>query len=62
MSWIGDLPSGLPHVLGVQARDPDLLRAHLALYRHVQFGPGSLSRAERELVAVAVSAVNECFY
>lgn len=62
MAWIDEPDKPLAHVLRVQASDPELLRAHLALYRHVMFSPSGLSRLERELVAVAVSRVNRCFY
>ena len=36
--------------------------AHLQLYRTVMFGPSGLTRAEREAVAVCVSAANDCHY
>lgn len=62
MAWIAEPERALPHVLRVQASDPDLLSAHLTFYRHVMFGPGGLSRDERELVAVVVSVTNSCFY
>ncbi|HET7855940.1 MAG TPA: carboxymuconolactone decarboxylase family protein, partial [Gaiellaceae bacterium] len=31
-------------------------------YRMIMFGDSPLSRAEREAIAVAVSAANDCFY
>jgi alkylhydroperoxidase family enzyme len=34
----------------------------MELYKAIMFGPSSLSRQERELVATVVSATNECFY
>jgi alkylhydroperoxidase family enzyme len=39
-----------------------VLRGHLQLYRAVMFGASGLSRTEREAIAVAVSAVNDCHY
>lgn len=62
MSWIRHGSHPLANVLAVQADDAVLLRTHLAFYRHVMFGPGELTRRERELMAVTVSAVNHCFY
>ena len=62
MAWIDEPDRRLAHILRVQASDPELLKTHLAFYRHIMFGPSGLSRLERELVAVAVSRVNHCFY
>ena len=42
--------------------NPEVLRASMELYKAIMFGPSSLSRQERELVATVVSATNECFY
>lgn len=41
---------------------PETMRSHLQYYMDVMYGKGPLSRAEREAVAVAVSAANECRY
>jgi alkylhydroperoxidase family enzyme len=38
------------------------LQGHLDLYRAVMFGESPLSRAEREAIAVVVSAANDCHY
>lgn len=64
MSWVGSTPHtrGLDNVLASHALNPAALRAHVALYRTVMFGDSPLSRAEREAIAVAVSAANDCHY
>jgi alkylhydroperoxidase family enzyme len=64
MSWVGSSPDarGLDNVLASHALNPEALRAHVALYRTVMFGDSPLSRAEREAIAVAVSAANDCHY
>lgn len=52
-------------ILKVHSLLPETLRGHLALYLAVQFGPKGpkgLGRAEREMLAVAVSAANDCRY
>lgn len=41
---------------------PGVLKESMRLYRAIMFGPSGLSRAERELLAVVVSAANECRY
>jgi alkylhydroperoxidase family enzyme len=52
----------MPNILASHSLNRAALDAHLELYRAVMFGPSGLSRAEREAIAVAVSAVNECHY
>lgn len=44
---------------GVHART---MRLHYDLYVELMRGPGPLSRVQREMLAVAVSAVNHCRY
>jgi uncharacterized peroxidase-related enzyme len=50
------------NILKVHSLRPSALRHHLDLYIGVMFGPGRLSRRQRELVAVAVSQTNGCAY
>jgi len=50
------------NILGVHSLHPSALSAHVDLYRTLMFGPSPLSRAERESIAVVVSAANDCFY
>lgn len=44
---------------GVHSRT---MKQHYELYRELMYGPGPLSRAQREMIAVVVSARNDCFY
>lgn len=64
MSWVqtGDEQGGLAHILRSHSGNRPVMRAHLGLYRAIMFGESPLSRVEREAVAVAVSAVNDCHY
>ncbi|MCA1635704.1 MAG: carboxymuconolactone decarboxylase family protein [Acidobacteria bacterium] len=50
------------HILKAHSLNPAAMRAHLALYRELMFGRSELARAERELIAVAVSVSNHCHY
>ena len=50
------------NILGIHSLHPRSLRDHLMLYRTLMYGQSALSRREREMVAVAVSAANECHY
>jgi len=50
------------NILKVQSLNPAAMGNHLDLYMTLMFGKSGLSRAEREAVAVVVSATNECTY
>lgn len=50
------------NILKVHSLNPDALSNHLDLYMTLMFGKSGLSRAEREAIAVVVSATNECPY
>ncbi len=52
----------LANILAVQTLHPEALEGHRAYYRAIMFGKSPLSRAERESIAVVVSAANDCFY
>jgi len=59
---IGGRSGAVAHILGCQSLHPEGLRDHYSLYRTLMFDHGALSRAERESIAVVVSAVNGCRY
>ena len=50
------------NVLKVQGLNPAALREAVRLYIAVMHGAGELTRPEREMLAVVVSAANECHY
>lgn len=50
------------NILKVHSLHPEAMSNHLDLYMTVMFGKSGLSRAEREAIAVVVSASNECDY
>lgn len=50
------------NILKVHSLRPAALQHHLDLYMGIMFGPGGISRRQRELIAVAVSQVNRCEY
>jgi len=56
-------PDGtVDNILTIHSLNPASLRAHYDLYKVSMYGPSELSRAQREMVAVVVSAVNRCHY
>ena len=44
---------------GVHSRT---MRQHFELYRELMYSRGPLSRIQREMIAVVVSAANQCHY
>ncbi|WP_299193499.1 peroxidase-related enzyme [uncultured Litoreibacter sp.] len=52
----------VPNVLQAYAFDEEKLNAFSALYNDVMLTESGLTKLEREMIAVAVSAVNRCFY
>jgi uncharacterized peroxidase-related enzyme len=52
----------ISNILKVHSLNPQAMSDHLGLYMTLMFGKSGLSRAEREAVAVVVSATNECEY
>jgi uncharacterized peroxidase-related enzyme len=50
------------NILKVHSLNPDAMGDHLNLYMTLMFGKSGLSRAEREAIAVVVSANNDCEY
>lgn len=50
------------NILKIHSLHPQAMTAHLGLYRELMFGPSELTRADRELIAVAVSVTNHCHY
>jgi uncharacterized peroxidase-related enzyme len=52
----------VPNVLKAYAFDMAKLEAFVAMYNDLMLGPSNLSRLEREMIAVAVSSQNRCYY
>lgn len=52
----------VPNLYKVMATKPDYLEANWSKTRAVMVAPGKLDRLTKEIIAVAVSAVNGCVY
>lgn len=52
----------IPNVLQAYAFDPAKLDAFSGMYNDLMLADSGLSKLEREMIAVAVSSVNKCFY
>lgn len=50
------------NIVKAMSLNAPVLRRSMQLYSAIMHGPSPLSRVERELLAVVVSATNECRY
>lgn len=50
------------NIVAISSLKPDLIRRSMSFYVALMHAPGQLSRAQREMIAVAVSSANNCFY
>jgi alkylhydroperoxidase family enzyme len=57
-----DLVPDRDNILRIHGVHSKTMRQHFALYRELMYGPGPLSRVQREMIAVVVSAQNQCHY
>ena len=49
-------------IVALHSLDPGALRTSMRLYEEVMKADKSLSRVQREMIAVVVSKVNQCHY
>lgn len=52
----------VPNVLAAYSFDLAKLNAFAGMYNNLMLAPSGLSKLEREMIAVAVSSVNRCYY
>jgi uncharacterized peroxidase-related enzyme len=52
----------IPNVLRAYAFSPIKLQAFADMYNDLMLGESNLTKLEREMIAVAVSSVNQCYY
>jgi uncharacterized peroxidase-related enzyme len=52
----------VPNVLRAYAHSREKLEAFVSFYNELMLAPSGLSKLEREMIAVVVSAENKCFY
>ena len=50
------------NIMQIHSLNPNALMAHDALYRSAMTGTARLRKVERELIALVVSSINECYY
>jgi uncharacterized peroxidase-related enzyme len=52
----------VPNVFSTYSLKPQRLRNFMAMYNEIMLSKSSLSKLEREMVAVVVSSANRCYY
>ncbi len=50
------------HIMKIHSLNPASLIDHQHLYKTLMYGDSPLSRAQREMIGVVVSAINRCEY
>ncbi|RMH12151.1 MAG: peroxidase [Gemmatimonadetes bacterium] len=50
------------NIIRVHSLNPASMQYHVQYYAHIMRGRSPLSREQREMIAVTVSAANDCFY
>ncbi len=62
--WVSTGRTGtrMDNILASHSLNEEALHAHLRLYRTIMFGASPLDESERQAMAVAVSAANDCHY
>lgn len=50
------------NILRIMSPNPPVLKASMEFYSNVMHGPSPLTRRQREMLAVVVSAKNDCTY
>ncbi len=58
----GDPFTGVDNILKIHSLDPESLRYHYELYKHLMTATSHLSRMQREMIAIVVSKINACHY
>ncbi|MBI5669418.1 MAG: carboxymuconolactone decarboxylase family protein [Chloroflexi bacterium] len=59
----GDRRSGnVDHIMKVHSLHPQSMLDHQQLYKTLMYGKSLLTRPQREMIAVVVSAINRCVY
>ncbi len=50
------------HVVSIMSQNGPAMRDSMRLYGTLMYGESPLSRAQREMIAIVTSQVNECVY
>ncbi len=58
----GDESGSVDNILKIHSLNVRSMETHMDLYAHLMRGPSGLTRAQREMIGVVASALNQCHY
>ena len=58
----GAARGGIDNIIRIHSLNPPSMGHHVTLYAHLMRGRSPLTRVQREMIALTVSALNDCFY
>lgn len=58
----GSRRDGVDNILRIHSLNPDSLKYHYDMYKHLMAGPSGLSLAQREMIGTVASKINGCHY
>jgi uncharacterized peroxidase-related enzyme len=58
----GDPFAGVDNIMKIHSLNPESMWKHYDYYKHIMTGRSGLSRMQREMIAVVISAENKCEY
>lgn len=50
------------NIVSIMSQNPAMMKASMEQYKAIMYGHSELSRSQREMLAVVVSAENHCVY
>ena len=50
------------NIIRISSVNPHVMKGHVDLYRSIMHQKSELTRHQREMIAVVVSAINDCHY
>ena len=53
---------GVDNIIRIHSLNPPTMEGHVRYYAQLMRGRSPLTRVQREMIAVTVSAENDCFY
>ena len=58
----GNPSEGVDNILKIHSLNPESLKHHYDMYKHLMATASGLSRKQREMIAIVVSKINGCHY
>jgi len=53
---------GVDNIMKIHSLNARSMKTHFDLYSHLMRGRSALTRVQREMIAIVVSAINRCHY